>query len=470
MQEFTSQQSTSGLGRKPQERTGRAVVLGAGLAGLTAATALAHRSEQVTVVDRDALPRVDEARAGVPQGRHIHLLVPAGRAAIERLLPGFGDELRAAGAQDLNEPQDFAIHLGGGRLKLHSLDPAFVLIGATRPLIEGLVRERLRSFENVEIVSGLEAIGLTAGAPGSVTGARVRPKGRPSAEETLPADLVVDATGRGSRAPRWMEELGYEAPHEETVRIDVRYTTRMFRRRTGSSTGARNVLIGAVPGEGRGGTAVAVEEDHWIVTLNGMQGQQPPGELSAFRDYARSLPSGDIHAIAGHEEPVGEAVTYALSANRRRRFDRLRRSPTGFVVLGDALSSFNPAYGQGMSVAALEAEALAGALDHQGPAGVARSFYRMAQPIIDGAWSQAVDNDLLHPGVDGPRTLRWRLTNAYMGRLLPVAHRDPVVGRAFLEVMGMLAPAPSLLRPGVAARVLLGRGKRKGKYAPAGSS
>ncbi|MDZ7801805.1 MAG: hypothetical protein U5K81_13590 [Trueperaceae bacterium] len=445
-------------------------MLGAGLASRTAAAALAPRAGHVTVLDRDALSRVDEARKGVPQGKHIHLLVPAGRAALERLLPGVTDELAAAGAQILNRAGDFAIHIGGGRLNVQGLHPDFVLIGATRPLIEGVVRERVRALTNVEILGGREARGLIAsGSNGAVTGVRVRPKGEAAAEETLPADLVVDATGRGSRAPRWLEELGYEAPHEESVRIDVRYATRMFRRPPGRPDGVRNVLIGALPGEGRGAVALAVEGDRWIVTLSGMFGEQPPTALSDFRAYARSLWCGDVHAIAAREEPLGEATTASFPANVRRGYDRLRGHPPGFVVLGDAMCAFNPTYGQGMSVATLEAEALAGALERAGTARIGKTFYRAARPIADNAWAQAVDDDLQHPQAAGPRSLRWRLTSAYMARLLPAAHRDPAVGQAFLNVMGMLAAPPSVLRPGVARRVLFG-GRRPAKaYAAVGS-
>lgn len=456
--------------RAPRTRAERAVVLGAGMAGLTAAAALAPRARHVTVLDRDALSRVDEARKGVPQGNHIHLLVPAGRAALERLLPGVTDGLRTAGAQVLDRSDDFAIHIAGGRLNVQSLHPEFVLIGATRPLIEGVVRERVRALPNVEILGGREARALAASGPnGAVTGVRVRPKGDAAAEEALPADLVVDATGRGSRAPRWLEELGYTPPHEETVRIDLRYATRMFRRPPGRPDGVRNVLIGAVPGVGRGAVALAVEGDRWIVTLSGMFGEQPPTELSAFRDYARALWCGDVHAIVAREEPLGEPATASFPANVRRRYDRLRRQPPGFVVLGDAQCAFNPTYGQGMSVSALQAEALAGALERVGTARIGPAFYRAARPIVENAWGQAVDNDLQHPQVEAPRSLRWRLTGAYMARLLPVAHRDPVVGQAFLNVMGMLAPPPSVLRPGVARRVLLARRRPAGAYAPAGS-
>lgn len=455
---MTRRETTTRPGRT---RVGETVVLGAGLGGLATAAALAGRAERVTVLDRDVIPRVDESRDGVPQGRHVHLLLPAGMAALERLMPGLESSFRDAGAQILRDPDDFAIHMGGGRLAVERLDPAFVLVGATRPLIEGVVRERVRALPNIRLIGGTHAKGLVRGPSGSVAGVRVRGDGDAAAEETVAADLVVDATGRGSRAPAWLRELGYDAPEEESVRVDLRYTTRLFRRPPGRAHGPRNVLIGAPPGDGRGGVALAVEDDRWIVTLIGMLGRQPPSDLGGFLAYAGSLWCDDVHAIAAREEPIGEATTFSFPANVRRRYDLLRRFPGGFVVLGDARGPFNPAYGQGMSMAAIEAETLGAALDRVGPSRVGPAFFGAMRSRIEDVFTQAVDNDLRHPEVEGSRTLRWRILNRYAQRLLPLAHRDPLVGRAFLDVMGLLAPGSSLMRPRVAARVLLRGGPRE---------
>ncbi len=463
---MTRKLATTPAGRP---RVGEAVVLGAGLGGLTTAASLAGRAEHVTVLDRDAIPRVDEPRDGVPQGRHVHLLLPGGMRVLARLMPGLERSFRDAGAQILRDPDDFAVHLGGGRLAVERLDPAFVLIGATRPLIEGVVRERVRALPNVRLIGGTHARGPVRGPNGSVAGVRVRRTGRAATDEAIAADLVVDATGRGSRAPAWLRELGFDAPEEESVPVDLRYVTRLFRRQPGRGDGPRNVLIGAPPGDGRGAVALAVENDRWIVSLIGMLGRRPPSDLEGFRAYARSLWCGDVHAITSSAEPVGEAATFSFPANVRRRYDRLRRFPGGFVVLGDALGPFNPAYGQGMSMAAIEAETLGVALDRVGCASVGPAFFGAIRSRIEDVFTQAVDNDLRHPEVEGPRTLRWRILDRYAQRLLPLAHRDPLVGRAFLDVMCLLAPGSSLMRPRVAARVLLHGGPREaGPVAPAG--
>ncbi|MEJ2288244.1 MAG: FAD-binding protein [Deinococcales bacterium] len=436
-------------------RIEHAVVLGAGMAGLSAAAALAPQAQRVSVVERDPLPGIDRSRKGVPQGAHVHLLLPGGLRALDELLPGLQEDLRGAGAQLLDRAGDFRVNVGGGRLKLETLHPGFVLVGATRPLVEGVLRERVQALDNVRVRPGLEVLGMRAATRATaVTGVRLRSTADGS-EETLSADLVVDATGRGSRAPRWLEELGYRAPHEERVHVDVRYTTRVFRRAGPGPGGGRNVMIAPLPGTRRGAVALAVEGERWVVTLTGLLGEQAPRELEAFRAFARSLWSPDVDAIASACEPWGEAVTGAYPANVRRRYDQLRRFPAGFVVIGDALASFNPLSAQGMSLAALEALALRTTVERFGAQRLGLAFFRSGRDLVDAAWSQAVDNDLKHPAVLGRRTLRWRLTYAYSRRLMRVARVDPLAAQALFDVMALLAPAPSLLRPGMLRRVLL---------------
>ena len=434
-------------------RCGHALVLGAGMAGLSAAAALAGRAERVTLLERDALSRVDEPRKGVPQGRHLHLLLPPGLQALERLFPGFADELRRSGGQLLDAPSDFSINVAGGRLAVDSLAEGFTLAGATRPLIEGMARERVRALPNVEVRAGCEALGLSAAAGGRrVIGARVRRAGSDGDGEDLAADLVVDATGRGSRAARWLEKLGYRSPREQRVRVDVRYTTRFFRRPQAGAAGPRVVMVGVPPGGRRGAVALAVEDGRWQVVLAGILGEQAGRELDGFRAYARSLWCPDVADLIDAAEPIGEAVTGAYPANTRHRYDRLRRFPEGFVVVGDALCPLNPLYAQGMTVATLEGLALGRALDAVGPKRVGKAFFRATRDLVSACWTQAVDNDLRHPSVEGPRTLRWRVLGAYGDRLLRAARHDPVVARAFFEVMSLVRPGTILVRPRILRR------------------
>jgi 2-polyprenyl-6-methoxyphenol hydroxylase-like FAD-dependent oxidoreductase len=433
-----------------------AIVLGGSMAGLAAAATLARRFERVTIVERDRLPAVGQHRKGVPQGRHLHALLPSGLEALTALLPGLTTDLIAGGAQVL-DPQQFRLHLGGGRIL--PVDYGRDVIDATRPLVEGIVRERVRELGRVRFVEGCDVRGLTTTADRTrVTGVRLLSRTDSSVEECLPAELVVDATGRGSRTPRWLTELGYEAPEEQTIRVDVHYVTRLFQHRPGDLGDAMQILIGRTPAERRGGAAQVVEGHRWQVTLAGFLGERPPTDLEGFSSYARSLWCPDLHEVVVGAEPIGEAHTASYPANVRRRYDRLRRFPGGYLVLGDALCSFNPVYGQGMSVAALEAVRLGEVLDEvgmdtQGLQRIGPRFFRRSRRIVDVAWALATDADLADPAVEGQRGPRWKLLNAYLDRLLPVAHRDPEVALAFLQVIGLIAPPEQLVRPSIVRRV-----------------
>lgn len=457
------------------------VVLGASLAGLLTAAALAPLSGRVTVVERDPLPDEADAaepdggvsgsgaqrsgaqrsgvqRRGVPQGPHLHVLLPAGLAAIERLLPGTLADLQAAGAQLLDDGAQHRMNVGGGRVRLDLLGRSWLFVGATRPLIERVVRGRVLALANVVVRSGRRVAGLVPGGSGTeVSGVRLAAGKAGDPPETLASDLVVDATGRGSRMPQWLEEIGCPAPSEERLRVDVRYTTRLFRRQGPGPGGSLGVIVAPLPGAPRSGSSVAVEQGRWLVTLGGLAGEAAPSDMDGFRDYARSLWSRDLYDLVAAAEPLGDAITGAYPANARRRFERLSRLPERLVVVGDALCSTNPIYGRGITVAALEAETLARVLVRHGPRSAGRAFFRASRPVVDAAWTFVTSTDLLQPAIEGARPLPWRVMTAYSARVIRAAHRSPVVGKAFADSFGMLAAPSSLLRPTIALRALLAR-------------
>lgn len=451
-------------------RGSHAVVLGASLAGLAHAVPLAERFDRVTVVERDVLPDGPEQRRGVPQGRHIHLLVPGGVERLEQLLPGVLGEMSARGAHVIHAPE-WRLHMAGGRLNLTDAD--LRITGATRPLIEGAVRDRVLALDGVELLDGWVARDLAATDDRErVTGVRLRSVVAPDEQRTLAADLVVDTTGRGSSSPRWLADLGYAPPQQERLTIDVHYTTRLFHRDPADLDGCRHVLVDPPPDEGRGGVALAVERDRWLVTLVGMTGQRPPADLGGFTDYAAGLWTGDLHGIVEGAEPVGDASRGAFPAFSRHRYDRLRRLPERYAVSGDAVCSFDPRFGQGMTVAITEALELGRVLDRHGLDRVGQRLLSAAQPTVQDAWDLATGSDLANPEVDGPRPLPWRLTNGYLQRLIPVAHHDPEVAALLLRVIGLLARPQELMHPRMAARVLRGsrrRGRPVESGAPVGS-
>jgi 2-polyprenyl-6-methoxyphenol hydroxylase-like FAD-dependent oxidoreductase len=454
-----------GRGRPDRARVGEhAVVLGGSLAGLAAAAALAERFHRVTIVERDTLQGTDGYRRGVSQGRHLHILLPAGRVGLAELLPGVVDDLRARDARVIDTTQ-VRFHIAGGTLLLEDAD--LDIVSVTRPLLESVVRDRVWAQPGVRSLEGQDARGLvTTPDQSRVTGVRLGSRDS-NAEDTLAGDLVVDATGRSSRSPQWVADLGYPSAEEERLQVGVHYTTRLFRREPGDFEGRQAVVVTIPSGDRRGGALLAVEGDRWLVTLVGLLGERPPADLDGFVKYARTLWVGDLHEIVAAAEPLGEASTGGFPSHVRRRYDRLRRFPDRYVVTGDAMCSLNPVYAQGMSVAIGEARALGQVLDRHGLDGVGPRFFQRTRPIVDAAWTMATGADLGYPAVHGPRPVHWRLMNAYLNRLLRVAHCDPVVARAFMAVNGMVAPPQHLMRPRIVSRVFTGgRGPaRKSAYA-----
>lgn len=435
-----------------------AVVLGAGWAGLVHAVPLAQRFDRVTLVERDVLPRGPQPHRGVPQGEHIHLLVPGGLARLEELLPGVTGELAAAGAH-LIDSSLWRMHMGGGRVNL--ADAHLRITGATRPLIESVVRERVRALDGVEVLDGWGAQELTTTPERDrVTGVRVQSQHDPEQEQVLEADLVLDTTGRGSRSPRWLADLGCGRVEEQRLAVDVHYVTRLFQRDPAVLGGSQNVLVDIPPDGTRGGVALAIEDGRWLVTLIGMLGERPPTDLDGFVEYARSLPVPDLHDIVRDAEPVSEPKQRAFPAATWRRFDRLPRLPARLVVSGDAVSSFDPRFGQGMTVALIEAVEMGRVLNEDDLDDAGSRLLSAARWAVQDAWDLASGSALANPRVDGPRPLSWRVTNAYLQRLLPVAHRDPVVAAAFVRVIAMLARPPELMHPRILTRVLAGSRRR----------
>jgi 2-polyprenyl-6-methoxyphenol hydroxylase-like FAD-dependent oxidoreductase len=437
----------------PHRLGDHAVVIGASIAGLLAARALSDFYGRVTIFERDQLPVAGKDRKAVPQGRHPHALLGSGRRAIEELLPGFSDELVAAGGLCAT-PREIRVVVAGHELTREAGGADALL--ASRPLIEGLVRQRVRALANVTARERCEVLEfLTSPDNGRVTGVRVRSRSRERVEELVDADLVVAASGRAARVPAWLEALGYSRPDEERLPIDVMYVTRLVRLRPGAFAD-KVVLIGARPGLPRGLFLVAQENQQWLVTPSGYGPEHhPPSDEDGYLEFIGTVAPPDVLAVIRDAEPVGDFVTHGFPANQRRRYERLKRFPDGLLVIGDAISNFNPLYGQGMSVAALEAIALRRCLERGGK-GLAKRFFRSATKIVDQAWELAVGGDLGLPEVEGHRPLMLRLSNAYVDRLLRVAEQDPMVATTFNDVCDLLARPTELMRPRILWRVLRG--------------
>jgi 2-polyprenyl-6-methoxyphenol hydroxylase-like FAD-dependent oxidoreductase len=434
----------------------RAVVLGASMAGLLAARVLADAYAQVTVIDRDQLSQAGAHRRGVPHGRHVHALLAAGQQALEELFPGLTAELVAHGAAAGDVLGNGRWFLGGHRLgQAHT---GLVAVCASRPFLEGHVRGRVQALPNVRFLDACDILGLATTADGRrVTGARVwrRADGSAGAEQVLGADLVVDATGRGSRTPTWLEALGDARPPTEQVRIGLGYATRTYSLPPGALGGDLGMLHAPTPERPRGGALLLIEGGRWMVTLAGVLGDYPPTDPGGFLAFAGSLQFPDIYQAIRGATPLDDPVPFRFPASVRHRYEQLARFPDGLLVTGDAVCSFNPIYGQGMSVAALEALALRRHLQ-QGAVPRPRRWFRYLARVVDVPWDIAVGGDLVFPGVQGRQTLKVRLGNAYLARLHAAAAHDAGLASAFMRVAGLVAPPESLLRPVIALRILGG--------------
>ena len=274
-----------------------------------------------------------------------------------------------------------------------------------------------------------------------------------SAEEWLEADLVVDATGRGSRLPSWLEAAGYPSPQRERVVVRVGYASRQYRLAPGALGGDLVLLSAPTPDRPRGGALSVIEGDRCMVTLMGVLGDHPPTDPPGFERFAGDLALGDVREVLDGAEPLDEPVGYRYPASVRTRYDRLTRFPEGLVVLGDAVCSLNPIYGQGMTVAALEAVALRRHLADGGPPR-SRQYRRDVGRISGLAWDLATNADLSFPEVVGRRTPASRALGRFVARVQAGAAQDARLGTAFLRVTSMVDPPQALLRPATLARAM----------------
>jgi 2-polyprenyl-6-methoxyphenol hydroxylase-like FAD-dependent oxidoreductase len=435
-----------------------AIVIGASMGGLLAARALSEFYTNVTLLERDAFPASDIPRKGVPQGRHAHGLLARGRDVIEEFFPGWTDEVVASGGRRGDIAGDVA-WIGHG-VTLKSAPSDLIGLLASRPVLEGHVRRRLLALSNVRAIENCAVQGLVATDDNAaVQGVRVRVDG--GEEQIVLADLVLDASGRGSSSPAWLEGLGYARPEEERIEIGIGYTTRVYRRHAGDLGGKVALVVAGSGPNWRNGALLFQTEDRWIVSIGGYFGDHAPDDEQMFAAYARSLPTSEFYDIVSRGEPLTDFVTYRYPANLRRRYERLTRFPKNYLVFGDALSSFNPVYGQGMTVAAQEAWLLRDCLEAAGDTDLARRFFNAVQPTVDVPWDIAVGNDLRHPQVAGPRSAKVKFINWYIGKLHHAARSDGVLANAFLEVANLKATPQRLLSPAMVLRVIRGNLARR---------
>ncbi|MEV0369045.1 FAD-dependent monooxygenase [Streptomyces sp. NPDC050636] len=440
-----------------------AIVIGGGLAGMLAVAALLGHVDAITVVERDRYPAGHAFRKGVPQARHLHVLLSGGRRALDTLLPGTVAALTEAGGRSLYLPRDLLTRTPTGWQRRFD-ERRHPTLSVTRPVLDAVVRERAMqaaadSPTRVEVLEATEATGLTGDAQ-RVTGVRVRSRNgerADRAERVLSAALVVDASGRGSRAPQWYAELGRTAPHEETVDAGLAYATRMYRPSDPAGAPDAGVNIPGWPECPRGGAYVPVEDGKWLLTLSGVRGHHPPTDAAEFTEFSATIGDPYVRELLAHAEPISPVHGFRDTYNRRRHFERSGAVPEGFLVLGDANCTFNPVYGQGMSVAALGALAVRGRLDAGGGLrpGISAGAQRAVARAAESAWVAAVGSDRPYASDgDAKASLGERLSTWYLDRLIARAAIDPVVGATFRDVFCLTAPPSRLAAPRIVFRTV----------------
>lgn len=428
-----------------------AVVIGGSIAGLFAARVLSDYFQQVTIIERDHIRDEPESRKGQPQTRHLHGVLEPARHFINTYMPGVEQQLLDGGALtgDFGEMVRW-YHFDDYRLHTH-----IGLNGLTlsRPFLEWHVRRSVTSLSNVTLLAETAADSLLADDSQSrITGVNITRRAGEGGSETLSADLVVDASGRGSATPKWLAQLGYEAPEEEEVKVRFGYATRIYKR---DSDDVKALMIAPTPPNDKRGTFMfPIEGMRWVVTAGGWLGDHPPVDEAGFLEFIRGLPVSDIYDIICRSEPLSDIVSYKYPSSRRFRYDKLTRFPDGLFVLGDAIASFNPVYGQGMSSAAMQVETLNEMLKQPDLHGAWRGFFRRTAKIVDLPWQLAVGEDFRYPETEGKRPPGTDFINHYVALVHRATHRDAVVYTQFLKVVHLIASPMSLMQPRILWRVL----------------
>ncbi|MFB8758421.1 FAD-dependent monooxygenase [Streptomyces nigra] len=435
-----------------------AVVLGGSHTGMLAARALTGSADRVVVVERDVLPAGPDPRKGLPQSRHVHLLWSGGVRAMEELLPGIGEALRAAGARRAPITTDMVALSPRGWFRRWPESHHIVLAG--RDLLDATVRSRVVADERIELRDGTEVVALLGDA-GAVTGVRLR--GRDGRESTLEAGLVVDATGRGSAAPRWLAALGLPTPVRREVDSGLAYASRLHLAPEPARDGFPVVNVQADPragGPGRAGVLLPIENGRWLVTLSGTRGGEPGSADDDFVRFAREeLRHPVIGDLLARAEPLSGVSFTRTTANRRHYYERMPAWPENFTVLGDALAAYNPVYGHGLAVGAQSALILRETVRRYGwgAAGLARRIQKAVARPVGAAWDLAIGQDVFYPGATetGP-TLRDRLVAGYVDRLMHTATGNGRIARRVTDVTSLERRAEVLLGPSVLLAAAVG--------------
>lgn len=434
-----------------------AIVIGGSVAGLCAAKVLTQHFEQVTILERDVYPQDADFRKGTPQARHPHILLNRGQLIMEELFPGFTQQVIEQGAVPVNFGQNMKWNMNGQWRP--TFDSSVNTVACSRIVLEGTLRRYLIEHPQISFIQEAEVTGLlTDTDKKQVQGVQIRLRGDNNRTVTLDAEMVVDTSGRESRAPEWLQTLGYDAPQETTVDSKTAYTTRIFACPPNYTGPATMYVQHGAPYQKRGGVFVMMEGNRLHLSLVGVMGEAAPTDEEGFMDFARSLPAPELYEIIKDMEPLSDIYGYRRAATRLRHYDMLERYLENFVLLGDSVLAFNPIYGQGMTVAAMSAYELKACLAEQGEdlTGLAETFQKRLMGVITPAWqlNASEDGKWFPADENQPLDQEARLMMKYMDKVMEAASINPVITDAVYRVMNMVEAPTIFFRPDIVLQVM----------------
>lgn len=442
-----------------------AIVIGSGIAGLLAARVLQNHFEHITVVERDSLPEKPQPRPGVPQSLQSHGLLTCGQRILEQLFPGLNAELIAAGAISVDWSADILCLSSMGAAPRSPSD--LITSACSRNLLEWSIRHCLTGFDRVQFLEATQVKKLLHNNSQSrVTGVQLRDRDNSELGE-LTADLVVDASGRNSSLPKWLEELGYPTPAETVIDASLGYTTRWYERPADFQADWKILLVfPQPPHQRRGGIIAPVEGNRWSLSLYGFDGDYPPTDEAGFLEFARTLENPILYETVKNAKPNSPVYSFRRTENRLRHYEQLSKLPEGIIALGDGVFAFNPYHGKGMTAAALSALVLDRSLNqrwqksqHNG-SNFSQYFQKQLARSLKNLWLSTTRSDSFWLKSEDSLTTAKKpnyigqLKQQYSKQVMILSMEDPEISRTAYEVYHMVKPPMAYFHPNIIAKVL----------------
>ncbi|ALC83914.1 MULTISPECIES: FAD-dependent oxidoreductase [Bacillus] len=432
----------------------KAVVIGSGIAGKLAAKALSHSFQQVIIVEADKEYKEKVPRKRVPQSYHPHVLLKRGEEAIEILFPGIVSQLIEDGSIVTNPTKDLKWHHFGYWKKRFSGE--LIMLQLSRPMLEWHLQRRVEEVPNIitRYETKTEQL-LVNKHDNTIKGVRLRSL-KSGLTEELDANLVVDASGSSSKSIDWLQALDVKVK-EEKVKIQLFYATRLYSLKKQEHPEWQSLIISpSIPDNPYGAFIQTLEENRFSVTYSGYANAQAPKTNEEFISYAKKLPVPDVLQFLEGAEPLSEIKIHRVPYQVRRRFDLAKNIPDGFLIIGDAHCRFDPLFGQGMSVAAMQALELKSSLlqTKKADKGFSQSLHKKISKIIDVPWEMATTEALRHPEVKGARTFVQPYKQWYSKRVYELSASEPEIYIRLVRVINLIRSPLHLYHPKVLFPIL----------------